>query len=413
MKEIDKLRTQADVIALGLLFLSMPLVAVIASKLIFWCAILAVFLVLSKSEWSNIPLSSDLRYSGAALLGLVIWGGLSWFWSIDPWHSLLATARLSIFIAAFFALSHSALCLSEKERALIRLLICAGGWLGIIAGLVVVVGTYGYTIWSGEGEFLEDRLNHFNRTGAILLILFWGALATTQQKYGRSISIPFLCMTGILCFLVPSSALFLAFLLGLCVFGLAHFSLTLSKALLLFAFLFYVVLMPVVTLIGPSIIAMTTELLANPIPQIHRIEVWQFCLEKIAQYPLLGFGFDTSHKIPGGETQVLLYVAPDGSATSGPLMPLHPHSAPLQVCLELGIPGLCLLALLFRLAIRGIPSNMDRRSESRAAVATVASGFTLAVLSFDIWQGWWLCALFSAVLCNTAIIARASPTKSN
>ena len=66
MRVIHKLRTHADVLALGLLFLSIPMIAVIAPKLIFWCPILAVFLVLPKNEWSNV--SSFRLYAGSSEL---------------------------------------------------------------------------------------------------------------------------------------------------------------------------------------------------------------------------------------------------------------------------------------------------------------------------------------------------------
>ena len=72
----------------------------------------------------------------------------------------------------------------------------------------------------------------------------------------------------------------------------------------------------------------------------HRIEIWEFSVQRIAEKPLLGWGFDGSRHMES------LY--PDPSETGRVVAALHPHSAPLQIMLELGAVGAVIaLALLW------------------------------------------------------------------
>src|SRR5207302_8324015 len=69
----------------------------------------------------------------------------------------------------------------------------------------------------------------------------------------------------------------------------------------------------------------------------HRLLIWSFTGEHIAERPLLGWGLDSSRAIPGGNSEI----RPGQNWLS-----LHPHDAALQVWLELGMPGAVLVALL-------------------------------------------------------------------
>ena len=69
----------------------------------------------------------------------------------------------------------------------------------------------------------------------------------------------------------------------------------------------------------------------------HRLLIWSFVGDRIAEHPLAGWGLNSSRAIPGGKDPI----EPGAS-----WLPLHPHNAPLQLWLELGVPGAVLLALL-------------------------------------------------------------------
>ncbi|ESQ78281.1 O-antigen ligase [Asticcacaulis sp. YBE204] len=131
-----------------------------------------------------------------------------------------------------------------------------------------------------------------------------------------------------------------------------------------------------------------------------RVDIWMFTAEKIMMKPFLGWGFDASRHF-------------------GKAIPLHPHNMSMQVGLELGYVGLFILAafwvlLILRVGQGGPAQGNDPRAlrdisdrdgiDTRPYVlASVAAFFTLAQLSFGIWQEWWLAlaAIVAAVLVMT------------
>ncbi|MDA1101868.1 MAG: O-antigen ligase family protein, partial [Proteobacteria bacterium] len=119
---------------------------------------------------------------------------------------------------------------------------------------------------------------------------------------------------------------------------------------------------------------------------LHRLHIWHFTAQRIAEAPVLGWGLDAARRIPGGQTPL-----PGG----GIMMGLHPHNASLQVWLELGGVGAVFWALLLAglwLAAGKLPDRAARA----AATGLLLAGLIVAHLSFGIWQTWWLAALAQA-----------------
>jgi O-antigen ligase len=78
----------------------------------------------------------------------------------------------------------------------------------------------------------------------------------------------------------------------------------------------------------------------------HRLLIWDFVSERIAERPLLGWGMDSSRAVPGGtgHPDAAMLAAFGLAAKSdwfsyAQLLPLHPHNLALQVWLELGAVG--------------------------------------------------------------------------
>jgi O-antigen ligase len=121
----------------------------------------------------------------------------------------------------------------------------------------------------------------------------------------------------------------------------------------------------------------------------HRLEIWHFVAEAIAEHPVAGWGLNSSRDLPGGINEV---------APGARKLPLHPHNAMLQWWLELGAVGAALATLLVVLALYGavrLGDGTDRRVNA-AAIATVCSGFVVALVGYGIWQAWWMAALWLA-----------------
>jgi len=130
----------------------------------------------------------------------------------------------------------------------------------------------------------------------------------------------------------------------------------------------------------------------------HRLIIWRFTDDRIAEKPLLGWGMDASRAIPGGKTSVRVYMSlPDSIQLEGDVMPLHPHDAILQWTVELGIVGTLLGgAIIICLAwLAGVAGGATRATRA-IGLATFAGALAPLLLSFGIWQAWWQSTLWIA-----------------
>src|SRR5205823_3722293 len=132
----------------------------------------------------------------------------------------------------------------------------------------------------------------------------------------------------------------------------------------------------------------------------HRLLIWSFTGDRIAERPVLGWGLDASRAIPGGN---------DDIRPGQKWLPLHPHDAALQVWLELGAPGAALFAALLgllwlRLAVAPWP-----RLYAAAAGGGLSAALAVAFAGWGIWQEWWLGTLSLALFAMMAMARAAEP----
>jgi O-antigen ligase len=84
------------------------------------------------------------------------------------------------------------------------------------------------------------------------------------------------------------------------------------------------------------------------------------------------------------------------------LMPLHPHNGALQLWLELGGIGALLgAALVFALGVAAA-----RSSAPAVGAGMLASAAVTGMLSFGLWQAWWVASLLLALVA-LALLPRA------
>jgi O-antigen ligase len=137
-------------------------------------------------------------------------------------------------------------------------------------------------------------------------------------------------------------------------------------------------------------------MLAHKKSALHRIYIWNFVAERIADKPVAGWGLDAARRMPGGQDTVTLGEnCPGANLFVGQKLPLHPHNAILQTWLELGGVGVVLgfgaLVLMLGRLYR------DRqRAAAAVLVAASVSGTLVALVSYGIWQEWFLSALMLA-----------------
>jgi hypothetical protein len=96
----------------------------------------------------------------------------------------------------------------------------------------------------------------------------------------------------------------------------------------------------------------------------------------------------------------------DASRVFDPI-PLHPHSAALQIWLELGVAGVLLAALFWSWLWAKLGAQVDLSSSTGAVgAATAVIYLTIGALSFGVWQEWWLAlGVIAVTVCWTFSLA--------
>ena len=121
---------------------------------------------------------------------------------------------------------------------------------------------------------------------------------------------------------------------------------------------------------------------------LQRLGYWRKAVEWIWARPLPGWGLDASRAF-------------------GPGIQLHPHNAPLQVWMELGLIGAVAAAIVWASIFSGL-SRPVRTPAAAAAAAAATAYLVFGAVSFGVWQEWWL-ALGALTALACILVLRARP----
>src|SRR5262249_36913840 len=113
----------------------------------------------------------------------------------------------------------------------------------------------------------------------------------------------------------------------------------------------------------------------------HRLLIWSFIGDHIAERPLLGWGLDSARAIPGGKEEI----RPGQNR-----FPPPPHTAGVRLGVELGLPGALLLALLCGWVWLRIAEAPCPPLYAAAAGGSLATATAVAFAGWGIWQEWWI-----------------------
>jgi len=150
----------------------------------------------------------------------------------------------------------------------------------------------------------------------------------------------------------------------------------------------------------PLILANQRLVDALPLSWAARVGIWDYVCARILEQPWIGHGLDASRAV----TDRIQVRELDMRG-----IPLHPHSASLQIWYETGAVGAALAAAAL-LAGGWTLSRVfaDNRPAAAGAAATMAALGVIANVSFGIWQEWWLATMFiAAALVAALAIKRA------
>jgi O-antigen ligase len=339
------------------------------------------------------------------LAALSAWATASALWSILPQHSLFEGLRFfAISAEGLIVLGAASVLSAEQAKRLGH-----GAALGVALALLLLAFE---RVSDASLSRLLYRIPHdipvlftrYDRGTTILVLALWPALAGLRRRawwWSGGLTLAVAAATWIML----SQAAVVALVAGLAAFALAYHAPRFTAAALAAGLIVLAVFLPLATPSDNAVIALQHEAPWVKFSGIHRLLIWRFAADRIAERPLIGWGMDASRELPGGHTNLAAALPAAGYNVTMEAMPLHPHNAILQWRLELGLPGtlLGLAVVLWGLWRAGFKAQIERGPRAEA-LAWSASALVIAMLSFGIWQAWWLSSLWL----TSALIAGAS-----
>ncbi len=356
-----------------------------------------------------------------ALGALVLWAALSALWSLTPFDSLDAATSLAVASFAGLAFVAASAGLTARERDVYEKAVIAGGVLGfalLAVELVTDVALYrwvlaqaGYPVHSpvllGVAFTFDNGL-----TMAALLMWTW-ALALFNRGL-RVLAVAYFFFAVAVMVLAGKGAPLIAIAFGGTAFVAALVTQRLAATALAAVIALGVLAVPLMTKAIPPIDEVVRSA-PSLLPSAYiRLYIWRNAGIHIDERWLLGHGMDTSRALYDADDRTArTYYDGEGRPvwdTGQEPIPLHPHNAAVQVWLELGVVGAAALALVLVTAVRAVAASAVARTDKAVWLAVFVTGFTIASLSYGIWQGWWLGALWLVAAFAVAAARPRLPT---
>jgi O-antigen ligase len=300
------------------------------------------------------------------------WASLSTLWSPHR-PALEDSVALKLFLQ--IPLYWAAWCGARRADPVRRRLALRVLAWGLAAyGVVLLIEAFtGGALYLGLrqaiGDPIRPDLGRKNvAQGSFVLALLWPVAAAAGARAGapRALAIPMALGTAILAsrFLsdAPTIAVGLAILAG----AVAWIWPRSAPPVMGVATAAGIIIMPLVFLLMAGL----GVRLSLPLSWAERMSYWMYATAQIGAHPWRGWGLDASRAF-------------------SPHIQLHPHNGPLQLWLELGLLGAVLAGLVWIFAFR----RLARDERSLLAAATVGSAAVyvfFGLISFGVWQEWWL-----------------------
>jgi O-antigen ligase len=338
------------------------------------------------------PRLAPLRPAAAILAALLLWGGLSALWSIDPLRSLLLDARLAALFAAGLALAAASGRLAAPRR--MALAVFYGTAFAIVLGFADLASRGGLSHFASIRPFYAYRLNQ-QAVWVALIVL--PAVARLMADRRRAAALAAAAVLAATVLTLADTTAKLALAVSLPAAGLCYWR---RRAVTRIAAALSVLAIITVPLTLPHLARLPRVFAAVDALKVsagHRLLIWSFVGDRIAERPFLGWGLDSARAIPGGSDQI---------RAGENWLPLHPHNGPLQTWLELGAPGAALFALLAAWLWLQLGSVAWPDGYAAAAAGSLTIGLLAASSGWGLWQEWWIATLELALF---AILTLAPP----
>ncbi len=401
---------------LALAVVLMPPVMLFASTQMAALLLLVGGLMLITNPVSGLGPLRAQRYLIPVVLVLAL-GALSGLWAVEGAETAKRFWRLAGFTAFGVLVLTHARELPDRDRALVGSILVAAFW--------VLLAFFAFERFSGAAitglvtdSSEAERYAILNRPGTMLLLLSWPTAGFLFSRHRIVHAVLLLLAAGLVQVGGQGQTVILAWLAG----GLAAAAGAVAPriwAACLGGLIAAGVFVGPLALAQPQLQAAVAERLPAQATSLrHRLLIWKFAGDRIAERPVLGWGMAGSRAVPGADQPALSYAKSKGVGWVNrhdggilhrtPVLPLHPHNAFVQIWLELGLLGALLAAGFVWLCAQACRAGPPGVRACRFGL--LASAVTVACFSYGVWQSWWIASLFLIAALSAAIPDRVRRT---
>jgi O-antigen ligase len=318
---------------------------------------------------------------------------ISSLWSNKPLVSFASFfSILSISIVIYILITNVDLLITKLKIEDTHLII---GLLGAILLFYIeflgngLITTLFKTTFQTKDNY-DFYLYYLDRGCALMALFSWVVIASLigNKKNTQAILVYLLVLLTL--GISDNLAAFISFFVGGIVFLVTRYPFFAKPKLLSFLLILSTLtFLGMITLITPHKIIEEARFL--PISAKHRLFIWDYSIQKIAQKPFIGWGHGASRNFMDDEL-----IEYEGHKLS--VFPTHPHNNIVQILLENGIVGLFIyLTLLCKYLFCWnkvfSPYQSKRLSNIKSAgFACFWTCLIISMISFNMWQNWFLCS---------------------
>jgi O-antigen ligase len=337
------------------------------------------------------------------LLVLVGWVAVSAIWSLDTYFAVMGVLKLAGNLLVGGCLFSIALRLAADERTVIKRALAGGFWFTVaVLAIEAMFDAPLSRLWEyGLGppeKFYYEKLSDYGifwlKPATSLVALFvWPVALSLCKRRGWFVALFAVLTVVAVVYALRNQTAFFGLVFGLMLGGLVFVfrrRAGVAAAAIVVAGILIAPVLPA-TVLQPDRLSPKEDLVSLAL--LHRLYIWEFTAENIAQHPLRGWGMNAARVLPGGKSRLFDEYRQRGM---GQVMPLHPHNLALQMWLELGLPGALVLSALAAMLLMRLTRPNVERTLSTIACAQFATGFVISSFSFGAWQSWWLMSLWFA-----------------
>jgi O-antigen ligase len=332
------------------------------------------------------------------LVAAVLWAMTSTLWSPLRFDDQLIKLALLTPLGLMFAGAATA---DPKARRIAQ----AGG----VAAVVILAILLAVEALSGLGlnqiaqpDEAVDQLNRNVSRGATLLVaMTWAAVCSLIALGGRARNVAavlILAASGAVSLQFDQLANAIAFGAGLLAMAAGFAAPRLATLAISGGLAAWLVLAPFLT---PLLLSNQRVVDALPLSWAARRGIWDFVSARILEQPWIGHGLEASRAVGDHiEVRGIQMLA----------LPVHPHSASLQIWYETGAVGALLAAgALLTGGLWMSRAYTANQPAAAAACATLASLGLIANVSYGVWAEWWMATMFAVAALVGALSHQRAP----